>query len=183
MNKDEAVEFIKHNITDATLLKHMIAVGAIMEGIAKYLNIDSEKWAIAGLLHDIDFEKTSKTPEKHGLVAENILDGKVDSDIIKAIKSHNFEYTGITPNTEMELALIAADAISGLIIAAALIHPSKKLKEVSVESIAKKFKKKDFARNCNRENILYCEKIGIERNKFFEIALIALQNISGELDL
>jgi predicted hydrolase (HD superfamily) len=74
-------------------------------------------------------------------------------------------------------------AISGLIIAAALIMPSKKLADVRVESISNKFKQKDFARNCNREHILYCEKIDIPKEKFFEISLTALQKISNELGL
>ncbi len=83
----------------------------------------------------------------------------------------------------MEKALIAADAISGLIVAAALIVPSKKLKDVKVKSIKKKFKQKDFARNCKRQNILLCEDIEIPREKFFEIALNALQKIADQLGL
>jgi len=117
------------------------------------------------------------------LLAEDILKDKVDEEIIRAIKSHNFEHTKVNPESKMEYTLIAADAISGLIIAAALIVPSKKLADVKVKSIKKKFKQKDFARNCNRENILYCEKIDIPREKFFEISLKALQSISDDLGL
>jgi predicted hydrolase (HD superfamily) len=83
----------------------------------------------------------------------------------------------------MELGLIAADAISGLLIAAALMMPSKKLADVKVETISKKFKQKDFARNCNRDLILFCEQIGIPREKFFELSLRALQKVSNELGL
>jgi len=87
------------------------------------------------------------------------------------------------PETKMEFCLIAADAISGLIIACALVMPSKKLNDVKSGTVKNKFKSKDFAKNCSREKILYCEKIGIEREEFFEISLDALKNISGDLGL
>ena len=183
MNREDALGLIKEHITKENLLKHMYAVEAIMKGIAEYLNEDVEKWKLIGLIHDIDFEKTENTPEKHTLVAAEILDEKIEDDMIRAIKAHNYENVGIQPETNAEKALIAADAISGLIIACALMMPSKKLADVKVESIAKKFKQKDFARNCSRERILFCEQINIPRGKFFEISLKALKSISNELGL
>ena len=187
MNREEALSLIKQYVTKVNLLKHMLAVEAIMKGCAEFLkeqgeDIDVEKWTLLGLLHDIDFEK-APDPKVHGTVAPKILEGKVDEEIIKAIISHNFENLGVQPESKMEYCLIAADAISGLIIAAALIIPSKKLNDVKLESIDKKFKKKDFARMCNRENILYCEKVGIPKGKFFEISLRSLQEISDSLGL
>lgn len=182
MNREESLKLLKEHVSQENLFKHMYAVEAIMEETAKYLNENSEKWRLLGLLHDIDFEKAPE-PEKHCTLAPEILKEKFDEEFIRAIKSHNFDNLNIQPETKMELALIAADSISGLIIAAALIIPSKKLADVKVESISKKFKQKDFARNCNRENILYCEKINIPREKFFEISLKALQRISSELGL
>lgn len=183
MNREEALKLVKENVSKENLVKHMLAVEAIMKGAAEYLGENIEKWDLIGLLHDIDFGKTENNPEKHALLAEDILKDKVDEEIIRTIKTHNFENTGVQPENKMDYALIAADAVSGLIIAAALIVPSKKLADVKVESIKKKFKQKDFARNCNRENILYCEKINIPREKFFEISLKALQDISNELGL
>ena len=79
--------------------------------------------------------------------------------------------------------MIAADAVSGLVIASALVMPNKKLKEVKVETLEKKFKQKDFARNVSRDRIMFCEQIGIPLRKFFEISLNALKEISGELGL
>jgi len=182
MHREEALKLVKEHITQGNLFKHMYAVEAIMENTAKYLNEDTEKWRLLGLLHDIDFEKAPE-PDKHCTLAPEILKEIFDEEFIRAVKAHNFDNLGIQPETKMELALIAADAISGLIIAAALIIPSKKLADVKVESIKKKFKQKDFARNCSRENILFCEKIGIPKEKFFEISLKALQNIANELGL
>ena len=183
MNREEAISLVKENITKENLFKHILAVEAIMRGIAKHLNEDVETWGLVALLHDIDYEKTENDPKNHTIIAENLLKGKVDEKIIHAIKSHNFENTGVTPETKMEKALIAADAISGLIVAAALIIPSKKLKDVKVESVGKRFKEKDFARKCSRERMLVCEHIGIPKEKFFEIALEAMQRISEELGL
>jgi putative nucleotidyltransferase with HDIG domain len=182
MEREEALKLLKEHVSQENLFKHMYAVEAIMEETANFLSEDKEKWRLIGLLHDIDFEKAPE-PEKHCTVAPEILKEKFDEEFIRAIKAHNFDNLNIQPETKMELALIAADAISGLIIASALILPSKKLADVKVESIAKKFKQKDFARNCSRERILFCEQIGIQKEKFFEIALKALQSISNELGL
>ncbi len=117
------------------------------------------------------------------MVTEEILKDKVESDIIEIIKSHNFENLNITPDKKESYGLIASDALSGLIISTALVMPSKKLSEVKVKSIKKKFKQKDFARNVSREKIMFCEKLGIEEDKFFEIGIKGLQSISKELDL
>lgn len=183
MNREEAIKLVKENIHKKNLFKHMLAVEAIMKEIANRLGEDKERWGLVGLLHDIDFEKTENNPQKHALLAEEILKDKVDSEIIRTIKSHNFENTNVFPESKMEKALVAADSVSGLVIACALVMPSKKLSDVKVETIGKKFKQKDFARNCNRERILFCEKIEISRDKFFEISLKALQEISEELGL
>jgi len=183
MRREDALKLVKENVRKENLLKHMYAVEAIMKEVAEYLNEDQEKWSLIGLIHDIDFEKTENLPEKHTLLAEEILKGKVSDEIIKIIKTHNFENTKVMPNEKIEKALIASDAVSGLVIACALVMPTKKLADVKVESIIKKFKQKDFARNCDRERILFCEKIGIPKEKFFEISLRALQKISNELGL
>jgi putative nucleotidyltransferase with HDIG domain len=161
----------------------MLAVEAIMRNVAKHFGENEEVWGLIGLLHDIDYEKTEATPEKHSLLAEEILKGIVPDEIIKSIKTHNFKYTGITPENRMEKALIASDAISGLLVACALVMPSKKLADVKVETVAKKFKDKDFARGAERERILICEEIGIPREKFFEIALNGLKSIAKDIGL
>lgn len=182
MNRDMALTLLKENLKKEHMLKHCLAVEAIMRGLAASLRKDQEEWGLVGLVHDIDFERIRDTKE-HGIIAEEILKGEVGEDVIRAVKSHNFENTGIQPQTRMENALIAADAISGLVVACALVMPSKKLSEVSLDTLKEKFKAKDFARNCSREKILYCQKIDLEKEKFFEIALKALKGISDELGL
>lgn len=183
ISREEALSLLKQNLENQNLVKHCLAVEAIMRELAEYLGEDKEKWGLVGLIHDIDYEKTKDNPKIHGILALEVLKGKVDEEILKAVKSHNFENTGTKPETKMERALIAADSISGLIVACALVMPNKKLEEVGVETIKKKFKQKDFARRCSRERILFCEKIGIPKEKFFEICLNGLKKISKELGL
>ncbi|MCD6261147.1 MAG: HDIG domain-containing protein [Thaumarchaeota archaeon] len=183
MSREDALKLLRENVRNEKIILHMIAVGAIMRELARYFGEDEDLWELVGLLHDIDYERTKNDPSKHGLVAEEILGSLVSDDVLRAIKSHNYENTGIEPRTRMEKALIASDAVSGLIIACALVMPSKKLEEVKVKTVKKKFKQKDFARNVSRERILFCEQIGIPREKFFELALNALKGVSDELGL
>ena len=183
LSREDALKLLRENVRNEKMILHMIAVGAIMRELARYLGEDEDLWELVGLLHDIDYERTKDNPSKHGLVAEEILRSLVSDDVLRAIKSHNYENTGVEPRTRMEKALIASDAVSGLIIACALVMPSKKLEEVKVKTVKKKFKQKDFARNVSRERILFCEQIGIPREKFFELALNALKGVSDELGL
>lgn len=181
LSRNEALELIKNYTKKENNVKHMLAVAAIMAAIAQKLGHDSQKYELTGLLHDIDYEMT--TPEQHGLAAEKILSGKVEDEIIHAIKSHNFEMSHIIPSTTMEKALVAADAVSGLVIAAALVMPSKKLDDVKLETLIGKFKSKDFARAVNRNKIKICEQIGIPLEEFLQLALDALKSVHEQLGL
>jgi putative nucleotidyltransferase with HDIG domain len=183
LKKEEAIKLVEEKVIKKNIFYHSLAVGALMKSLAKFLNEDEEKWELTGLLHDIDFGITEKNPEKHGVLAEEMLKGLVPEEIIKAIKSHNFEATQVLPNSAMEKALIACDAISGLLIACALVMPSKKIKEVKLQTVIKKFKDKDFARGANRNRILFCEDLGIPKEKFFEICLNALKSIDEKIGL
>jgi putative nucleotidyltransferase with HDIG domain len=183
LTRDEALALVKKNAAKKNIVYHMFAVEAIMRNVAKHFGEDEEQWGLVGLLHDIDYERTEATPEKHSLITEEILKGLVPDELIKAIKTHNFRHTGIKPETRMEKALIACDAISGLLVACALVMPSKKLADVKVETVAKKFKDKDFARGADRERILICEDIGLSKEKFFEIALNGLNDIAAKIGL
>ena len=183
VTREEAINLVKKHITKRNVVYHMLAVEAIMRSVAKHFGEDEDKWGLIGILHDVDYEKTEATPEKHSLLAEEILKGFVPDELIKAIKTHNFKHTGVMPETRMEKALIASDAISGLLVACALVMPSKKLADVKVETVSKKFKDKDFARGAERERILICEEIGIPREKFFEIALNGLKSVAAEIGL
>ncbi len=183
LTREEAFKLVKKNVTKKNIVYHMLAVEAIMKSLAKHFGKDEHLWGLTGLLHDIDYEKTENTPEKHAVLAAGILKELAPKEVIRAIKSHNCQYTQIKPETEMEKALIACDAVSGLLVACALVMPSKKLADVKVKTFMKKFKAKDFARGVDRNRLLFCEEIGIPREKFFEIALNGLKNISSEIGL
>lgn len=181
--REEAIKLIKANLSRKNMVYHTLAVEAIMRSLARSLGEDAELWGLTGILHDIDFEKTEATPEKHGLVAETILRGICPEEVVRAIKAHNADHTKVTPKTKMEKALIASDAVSGLLVACALVMPTKKLKDVKFETAIKKFKDKDFARGANRERIILCEEIGVPKEKFLEIALNGLKEISSQIEL
>ena len=100
-----------------------------------------------------------------------------------AVKAHNFDYTMVLPESKLAKSLIASDAIAGLLVACALVMPLKKLFEIKIETVAKKFKDKDFARGVDRNRILYCEKIGLDKNEFITIALEGLKKIDSEIGL
>jgi len=183
LTRNEALSLVKRHVSKRNVVYHMLAVEAIMRNVAKHFGENEEVWGLVGLLHDVDYEKTEANPERHSLLAAEILKDLVPEDVVRAVKAHNFRHTGVMPETRMEKALIASDAISGLLVACALVMPSKKLADVKVESIAKKFKDKDFARGAERERILVCEEIGIPREKFFEIALNGLKSVASEIGL
>ena len=164
LKREEALNLVKKNVSKRNIVYHMLAVEAIMRNLARHFREDEEKWGLVGLIHDIDYEKTETTPEKHSLIAEQILKNFLPEELLRAIKAHNFRYTGVKPESRMEKALIASDAISGLLVACALVMPSKKLAEVKVETVAKKFKDKDFARGADRREFCSARKLVFRRS-------------------
>jgi len=184
MKIDEALKILKENIKNQNLIKHSLAVEAVMKALARHFGEDEEKWAIAGLLHDIDYEKTKNNPQEHSLLGSKMLeDLGVEKDISQAVKVHN-EIHGILPQTLMEKALYVTDPLTGLIVAATLVLPSKKIIDLKPENVLKRFKEKAFARGANREIIKKCQEyLGLSLEEFIGIGLRAMQNISQELGL
>jgi len=183
LSKEEAFSILKSYLKKEHMIKHSLASSAVMEELATYLDENKDVWGVIGLLHDIDYELTENDPEKHGILAADILKKyNVPEDIIRVIQSHN-EMTGIKRELKIDYALAASETITGLIVATALVYPDKKLTSVSVDSIIKRMKKKDFARNVSRETILEIEKIGIPLEKFVEIALNGMKKIADQLGL
>lgn len=184
MTREQAYGLMCEMVQSSNLRKHALAVESIMRLLAKKFGEDEQEWGIVGLLHDADYEVTNKEPKKHTLViSEKLREMGVSNRIINAIKAHSDE---IMPNREnlLEKSIYAADELSGLITAVALVRPDKKLASVTVGSVLKKFPQKQFAKGAKRENILTCEKdLGIPRNEFIEISLKAMQGISNELGL
>ncbi|MFN3410647.1 MAG: lysine--tRNA ligase [Exilispira sp.] len=184
ISREEAFNLLKKYISSDSLIKHSIASAAVMEGLAEYFNQDKDNFYIAGLLHDIDFEMIDNRFELHGIQSIEILkELNLDENILHAIQSHNEEYTKVKRVNYLDFALTAAESITGLISATALIMPNKKIEEVKVDSVIKRMKKKDFARNVNRESILLIEKTGLNIEKFIEIAIDSMHKVSEQLGL
>lgn len=184
MTRSDAESLLKKYIRNEKMLYHCYASEAVMRALARKLGRDEEKWGIAGLLHDIDSEITNADPEKHALVAAELLrDEGLEEDIIDAIMMHNEEATKLERTTEFQHALAAGETITGLIYATALIYPDKKIKDVKPKSVIKRMKQSAFAASVSRENIKECEKIGIPLNEFVEISLNAMKEIAEEIGL
>ncbi len=181
MSRNEAFELVKKYLKNKNLVKHSLAVEACMRALAEKLGEDVEKWGLAGILHDIDYEITEKDPEKHTVEAVKILEEfKVGSDIIYAIQAH----AGNVPcKSKMDWAIFSIDPLTGLIIAATLMHPNKKLEDVELGFIQRRYKEKSFARGAKREDIEQIANIEMELDEFISICLKAMQGISKELGL
>ena len=161
-----------------------------MRALAKHFGEDEEKWGIAGLLHDIDWQETKNDVKNHTVKAVEILKSEgVSDDLINLVKSHTYgsdmcgDCQDKVRSRRIEHALVAAETLTGLIVANALMQPDKKLASVKLKSLKKKFKQKAFAANCNRELIKEIEKTGLSVDDFLDIGLKALQNISSEINL
>ena len=182
ITRDEAFELLKQYNKDQFHIQHALTVEAVMQWYAKELGYgdDAEYWGIVGLLHDIDFELY---PKEHCLKAPELLrDGGVSDDVIHAVCSHGYGITagcGVTvdvkPEHEMEKVLFAADELTGLIGAAALMRPSKSCKDMELKSLKKKFKSKGFAAGCSREVIERgAEQLGWDLDKLLDMTLKAM---------
>jgi len=184
ISRVEALKILNDNIKSPNLVKHSLAVEAIMKGLAEYFKEDEEKWGILGLLHDIDYEKTKDKPEEHSLIGSQMLkEMGFEDEFTKAVLSHN-EIHNILPDSLMAKALFVSDPLSGLIVASTLVLPSKKISDLTVENVLNRFKEKAFARGANREQIQKCDQyLNLSLEQFIEIALKSMQEISEELGL
>ena len=184
MNRDQALELLRAHVKNANMIKHCLASEAVLAALAERLGADRGRWALAGLLHDLDVELTAADLQVHGLQTVEILRAQgVDSEILDAIRMHNEEAHGERRSSVFQHALAAGETITGLIVATALVYPDKKLASVKTKSIVKRMKEKAFARSVDRDIIKECEIIGIPLNEFADLSLNAMRSISDELGL
>jgi len=190
LDYQQACELLNSHIQSDTTRLHLRETEAIMRALAARLGEDQEKWGIIGLLHDIDWDQTKDDPGQHTVKAKEILAQAGASDyLINAVLSHTYgnqecgEHPDKQRTTRLEHSLAAAETVTGLITAAALMQPDKKLASVKLSSLKKKFKDKRFAANCDRDIIQEIENTGLTLDEFLEVSLDALKNISDELGL
>ena len=183
MTKEEAFNLVKEKIKNQNLIKHSLAVEVCMKGLAVHFKEDEEKWGISGLLHDIDYEETKDDANLHSVKGAEFLEKiGLDKEIYQAVKTHN-EAHGILPDSLLGKSLFCVDPLTGLIVAATLVLPSKKIKDLTSESVLNRFGEKSFARGAKRDVILKCSEINLSLEEFVKICLNAMQQISSQLNL
>ncbi|MFA6321864.1 MAG: HDIG domain-containing metalloprotein [Candidatus Buchananbacteria bacterium] len=188
MNRQDAIILLQKHLKDPTNLNHSRESEAIMRALAKKLNQDQDYWGNLGLLHDIDWEYGEKTHCRR--CVEILSQAGFDQDFINTIVSHAYGFAVLGQDfldkkreTNTEHLLAAAETITGLIYATALVRPEKKLENVEISSIKKKMKDKSFAASVNRGIIKECELAGISLDEFIEISLGAMKEIASEISL
>lgn len=190
ISREDAAALLKKYNKDPFHIQHAFTMEAVMQWYAKELGYenDAEYWGIVSLLHDIDFELY---PEEHCLKAPELLkEGGVGDDIIHAVCSHGYGITvgcgktiDVKPEHEMEKVLFAADELTGLIWAAALMRPSKSTKDMELKSLKKKYKSKGFAAGCSREVIERgANQLGWELEKLLTMTLQAMADCEDEIN-
>ena len=183
MDREEALSLVKENIKEENLVKHCLAVEAVMRRLAEHFSKDKEKWGLTGLLHDIDYEKTKDDEEQHSIVGAEMLEEMgLAEDMVYAVKAHNGAHE-LPRKTLLDKALYASDPLTGLIVASALIHPDKKLEALDTEFVMNRYEEKSFARGADRDVIASCEEMDLELEEFISLALEAMQEIDDELGL
>jgi putative nucleotidyltransferase with HDIG domain len=183
MNRHQALAIVNQFVESENLIRHMLAVEAAMRFYAGEFGEDQELWGLTGLLHDFDWE-IHPILEQHPQEGASILRERgVPEEIVRAILSHA-DHTGVPRQSRMEKALHACDEITGLIVAVALVRPSRSLEDLNVKSVKKKWKDRSFAAGANREEIAAAaDEFGIELWQHVGNVIAAMQGISGELGL
>lgn len=182
-DREDAWELLTTHTQKDHLLKHALAVEAAMRAYARRFDEDEEKWAVTGLLHDMDYEQ-HPTQEEHPYVGVKILEEQgYPEDVRRAVLAHA-PYTGVPRETKLAKALFAVDELTGFIVAVALVRPSKSILDVKVKSVTKKFKDRSFAAPVSREDIFEgAEDLGMEVRDHVEVVLDAMKGIADELGL
>ena len=192
MTRDEAYQLLLKYLKNKNLIKHSLAAEVVMKALYRrfygnspeYTLNSEERWGITGLLHDADYELCKGRPEIHGMLIIDKEGDKIPLDIAYAIKAHNYERTFVLPKSLLDWSIACCDQLTGLIVAAALVHPDKKLASVTLEYMLNRYRDKSFAKGADRKSIEKCEeKLGIPLDQFIQITLSAMQTISSDLEL
>jgi len=187
-SRDQALALVHEYTASDSLRKHMLAVEAAMRSYAGKFGEDVERWGLAGLLHDFDYERfpnASHSPtEEHPSEGVRILRGLgYPEDILQAILGHA-HYTNVARETKIAKTLFAVDELTGLITATALVRPSKSVHEVEARSVRKKMKDKAFARGVSREDVVQgAAELGEDLDNHISFVIAAMQARSADLGL
>ncbi|MCW8859259.1 MAG: HDIG domain-containing protein [Deltaproteobacteria bacterium] len=184
ITRERSLELLHQHLNSPNLIKHCLASEAVMRALARHFSEDEELWGLTGLLHDLDVELTLDDMSQHTHETIRILrDEGVAEEILEAIRMHNEQAHGDKRTERFHQALAAGETITGLIIAAALVYPDKKLASVKPKSVRKRYKEKQFAAGADRSIIAECEQFGLPIPDFCDLCLEAMQGIADDLGL
>ncbi|MGH9197407.1 MAG: HDIG domain-containing metalloprotein [Acidimicrobiia bacterium] len=181
MDREAAVELVRSKAEKEITVRHLISVEGVMRRLAQHFGEDEEKWARVGLFHDIDQDQTHDDPPRHAYVgAEWLREAEVEEDIINGVLAHAHEEYR---TDRVSKAIVPADAVSGFLVACALVRPEKAM-GMKVSSCKKKLKEKSFAPGVNRDEIYSCEEtLGVGLDEFMQLGIEGLQLVAKEIDL
>ncbi len=187
ITRKQALAFLRSQQLNQKIIKHLLCTEAMMRVLAKkFAPLKEKEWALAGLLHDGDYLPTVPV-EEQGIRVSQMLKAKgyeIPSQVAYCMAAHNWSHNGVAPRSKMDWCLFCGDSLTGLIVATALVRPDKSLKSVTVASVLKKFRQKEFARGTRRGDILKCEeKLGLKLEEFIALVLLAMQPIADKLGL
>jgi putative nucleotidyltransferase with HDIG domain len=182
MDRETALNLLATHVRNKNLVKHCLACETVLAALARYFGEEEQAWRLAGLLHDLDYDQTADLPDVHATITARILEeAGVDAAIIHAVLAHNDK---APRESRLDKALWVVDPLTGLIVAAALIRPEKKLSAIDAQFVINRMKEKSFARGANRDQIRACEaELGLPLEQFVDLGVKAMQGISGELGL
>ena len=179
--RDEAVSLLEEGVENKGLRKHMYAVEAAVRHYAGLRGADPDVWGLAGLLHDLDWEKY---PENHPITAvDHLRAAGYPDEVLQAILAHRASFTGVEPTSELDKVLMACDELSGLVYACCLVRPNG-IDDLKPKSVVKKLKDKTFAAGVSREEVHHgMELIGLERNEHVQNIIDALRGAGEQLGI
>jgi putative nucleotidyltransferase with HDIG domain len=180
MDISEARAFVKEKTDKEITVRHLVSVEGVMRRLARQFGEDEDRWALTGLFHDLDQDVTANDKERHAYLAASWLREKeVDAAVVNGVLAHAHpEYQ----TDLMSQAIVAADAVAGLLVAAALVRPEKAI-GMKVSSVKKKLKESSFAPGVNREEIHACSEIGLDLDTFIGLGIEGLQLVAADIGL
>jgi putative nucleotidyltransferase with HDIG domain len=180
-DRNDALRLLESWVANEGLRKHMLAVEASVRHYAKLRGADPDAWGLAGLLHDLDWEKH---PDQHPLVAvEHLRSLGYSEEVLHAIQAHRADFTGVQPTSDLDKVLVACDELSGLVMAACLVRPNG-VDDLEPKSVVKKLKDKAFAAGVSREEVEHgVALIGLERSEHIRNVIDALRGVGAELGI
>jgi putative nucleotidyltransferase with HDIG domain len=181
MDRDAAIELCTEKAEKETTVRHLISVEGVMRALARRLGDDEDLWALTGLFHDLDQDQTKDDPVGHAfLAAEWLREAGVDERVVNGVLAHAHERFR---TDRMSKAVVHADAVAGLLVAAALVRPEKAV-GMKVSSVKKKLKEKAFAPGVNRDEVTSVEdSIGLPLDEFLAVGIEGLQAVAPEIGL